>query len=242
MIDIIPALDIIDGKCVRLTQGDFNKVKVYDTNPLDVALRFVEMGIKRLHMVDLDGAKQGQICNLPVLEAIAKNTSLVIDYGGGIKTSADVESIFNAGASMVSVGSMAFKDPMTFFNWIQYFGNDKVLLGADSKNEELMINGWQTSAEILIYDFIGQNIAAGVTQIFCTDVASDGAMKGPSFNLYYKILQRYPELHLIASGGVSRFKDITELEKIGCKGVIVGKSLYENKISLEEINKYTNVG
>jgi phosphoribosylformimino-5-aminoimidazole carboxamide ribotide isomerase len=239
MIEIIPAIDLIDGKCVRLTQGDFAQKKVYNENPLDAAKEFENAGLKRLHIVDLDGAKRGRVANLKVLEIIAANTNLTIDFGGGIKTDEDIKSVFGAGAAMASIGSVAVKLPEKFFAWLDEYGSEKILLGADVKGKNLAINGWQTETEIEIVSFLKEYFAKGVTQTFVTDISKDGLLQGSSNKLYAEILREIPELKLIASGGVSCIEDITELEKIGCSGVIVGKAIYEGRIKLEDLKAET---
>lgn len=235
MIEIIPAIDLIEGKCVRLSQGDFARKKVYNENPLEVAKEFENAGLKRLHIVDLDGAKNGKITNLKVLETIAENTNLTIDFGGGIKTDEDVKAVFEAGANMASIGSVAVKEPEKFFSWIEKYGSEKFLLGADVKNNRIAVNGWQTETDLEILPFLENYFLNGVRQIFCTDISKDGLLAGSANELYAEILAEIPELKLIASGGVSRIEDIYELQKIGCSGVIIGKAIYEGKISLEEL-------
>ncbi len=236
MFEIIPAIDLIDGKCVRLSQGDFNRKIIYNENPLNVAKEFESAGLKRLHIVDLDGAKNGKVTNLNVLETIAANTNLTIDFGGGIKTGEDINSVFDAGAEMASIGSIALKNTKKFFAWIEKFGSKKILLGADVRNEKVAINGWQTETEIEILPFLKDYFAKGVTQAFVTDIAKDGLLQGSANALYAKILGEIPDLKLIASGGVSCLEDIEEIEKIGCAGVIVGKAFYEGKIELKSLN------
>ena len=238
MIEIIPAIDLIDGRCVRLAQGDFAQKTIYRENPLDVAKEFENAALKRLHIVDLDGAKNGKITNLKVLEVIARNTNLTIDFGGGIKSDADVQSVFDAGAAMASIGSVAVKNAEKFFAWIEKYGGDKILLGADVNGEMLAINGWQTATEIEIVPFLREYYAKGVTQTFVTDIAKDGLLQGTSNALYAKIRREIPELKLIASGGVSVIEDIYELERIGCAGAIVGKAIYEEKITLPELKQF----
>ncbi|MDQ2747550.1 MAG: 1-(5-phosphoribosyl)-5-[(5-phosphoribosylamino)methylideneamino]imidazole-4-carboxamide isomerase [Acidobacteriota bacterium] len=233
-MEIIPAIDLIDGKCVRLRQGDFAQKTIYDENPLNQAQAFENAGLKRLHIVDLDGAKNGQIVNLKVLETIARRTNLTIDFGGGIKTDADIQSVFDAGAKWASIGSIAVKDAAKFFAWIEKYGGERILLGADVNGEKLAINGWQTATEIEIIPFLKEYFAKGVTQVFVTDIAKDGLLQGTSNALYAKIRREIPDLKLIASGGVSVIEDLHELEKIGCAGAIVGKAFYEGKIKLEE--------
>lgn len=236
MIEIIPAIDLIDGKCVRLSQGDFARKKIYNENPLEAARQFERFGLKRLHVVDLDGAKNGRVANLKVLETIAGNTSLTIDFGGGIKTDEDIRGVFDAGAAAASVGSVAVKDAEKFFAWLGKYGGEQILLGADVKNEMLAINGWQTATEIEITPFLKDYFRRGVAQTFVTDIARDGLLLGSANELYAKIRREIPELKLIASGGVSNVADIDELEKIGCAGVIVGKAIYEGRIKLEELS------
>lgn len=232
---IIPAIDIINGKCVRLTHGDYTQQKVYSDNPVDIAKQFEDAGITRLHMVDLDGAKAGAISNLKVLEAVASQTKLVIDFGGGIKKINDVESVFNAGAAMATIGSLAVKHPELLEEWLLEFGADKFLIGADVLDEKIKISGWLEDGGINIYDFIGRMIGLGVTNIFCTDISKDGAMKGPSVELYKKIIEEHPEINLIASGGVTTMEDVHQLKVIGCTGAIIGKAIYEGTIPLNEL-------
>ena len=234
MIEIIPAIDVIDGKCVRLTQGDFAQKKIYSENPLEVAKEFEDAGLRRLHIVDLDGAKNGKVTNLNVLKTVAAQTNLTIDFGGGIKTDDDIRAVFEAGAGIASIGSVAVKDAEKFFAWLEKYGGDKILLGADVRDEKLAINGWQTPTEIEIIPFLRAYFARGATQTFVTDIAKDGLLQGSANALYEKILAAVPELKLIASGGVSRIEDVHELERIGCAGVIVGKAIYEGKIKLDE--------
>lgn len=235
MIEIIPAIDLIDGKCVRLAQGDFSQKIVYRENPLEVAKEFEDAGLRRLHIVDLDGAKNGRVTNLEVLETVARSTNLIIDFGGGIKTDEDIKSVFDAGAKMASIGSVAVKEPETFFAWLAQYGSERILLGADVRDEKLAINGWQTTTEIDIISFLKDYFAKGVTQAFVTDISKDGLLQGSANALYTKILRAIPDLKLIASGGVSKIEDVAELEKIGCTGVIIGKSIYEGKVTLAEM-------
>jgi phosphoribosylformimino-5-aminoimidazole carboxamide ribotide isomerase len=236
-MEIIPAIDIIDGKCVRLTHGDFNQKKIYNENPLEVAKQFEDAGIRRLHLVDLDGAKAGIVKNWKVLESIAGKTSLVIDFGGGVKTEKDVRIVLDSGAAFVTVGSIAVKDEPLFSSWLSAIGAEKFLLGADVKNEKITVSGWLEQTDIWIYDFIESNQAKGITQIFCTDVSKDGAMEGPSLVLYKNIVERFPTLHFIASGGVSNIDDVYALQEAGCSGVIIGKAIYEGKLSLKDLMK-----
>ncbi len=235
MIEIIPAIDLIDGKCVRLVQGDFAQKKIYSESPLETAREFEAAGLRHVHIVDLDGAKNGKVANLKVLETIAANTNLTIDFGGGIKTDEDIQSVFDAGAKMASTGSVAVKNAEKFFEWLEKYGSEKILLGADVRGEQLAINGWQTETEIEILTFLKEYFEKGVSQTFVTDIARDGLLEGSSNALYAKILREMPDLKLIASGGVSKIEDIYELENIGCAGVIIGKAIYEGKIKLEEL-------
>jgi phosphoribosylformimino-5-aminoimidazole carboxamide ribotide isomerase len=235
---IIPAIDIIDGKCVRLTQGDYGQKTIYNENPLEVAKEFEAAGLQRLHLVDLDGAKAGAVQNWKVLQSIATNTSLVIDFGGGIKKEEDLNIVFNSGAALATIGSLAVKNETVFVDWIQKYGAAKFLLGADVKDEKIAISGWLETTDIDIYDFIEKYMAHGITQIFCTDVSKDGKLEGPSTELYQRIIQRFPGLYFIASGGVSSIEDLNDLKKIGCAGAIVGKAIYENRISINELKEF----
>lgn len=235
MIEIIPAIDLIDGCCVRLVQGDFKQKKVYDENPLEVARRFEGAGLRRLHIVDLDGARRGKIANLKVLESIAANTNLAIDFGGGIKTDDDLRAIFDAGAAFAGIGSIAVKEPERLFRWLEKYGGERILLGADVRDGKLAINGWQTPTEVEIIAFLKEHASKGVTQAFVTDISKDGLLEGSANDLYREIIAAVPSLELIASGGVSRIDDIYELEKSGCAGVIVGKAIYEGRIKPEDL-------
>ena len=234
---IIPAIDIIEGKCVRLTEGDYNLKKIYNEHPLEVAKQFEDAGLKRLHLVDLDGAKAGAVKNWKVLETLAGKTSLIIDFGGGIKTEKDVQIVFESGAYLATVGSMAVKKQEEFLKWLVQFGAGKFLLGADVKNEKIVVNGWQETTDVWVYDFIQQYLEKGIQQIFCTDVSKDGKLQGPSAALYKNIVQKFPQLHFIASGGVSSMEDVYLLAEIGCRGVIIGKAIYEGKVSLNDLSK-----
>lgn len=237
-MQIIPAIDIIDGKCVRLTEGDYSKKTIYNEHPLEVAKEFEGAGLQRLHLVDLDGAKAGAVKNWKVLETIAGKTSLVIDFGGGIKREEDVTIVFNSGAALATVGSVAVKEETKFLSWLQQFGADKFLLGADVKNEKIAVGGWLETTDIWIYDFIEKYITHGVQQLFCTDVSKDGRLEGPSTELYKNIIQKFPQLHFIASGGVSSLADLEELRDAGCSGAIVGKAIYEGRVSLEDLKRF----
>jgi len=237
-MEVIPAIDIIDGKCVRLTQGDYARKIVYNEDPLEVAKQFEAAGIQRIHLVDLDGAKSGRVVNLAVLEKISKNTNLVIDFGGGIKTEQTLISVFNAGANLATIGSIAAKEPETFYSWVQKYGAGKFLLGADVKNEKLAVNGWVEETDISVFDFIADNVGQGVKNIFCTDISRDGLLKGPAIDLYKKIIEKTPGVNLIASGGVSSMKDLEILKNNGCCGAIIGKAIYEGRITLKELSLF----
>ncbi len=237
MIEIIPAIDVIEGKCVRLKQGDFSQKKIYNENPLDVAKDFEGQGIKRLHIVDLDGARIGKVTNIKVLEEIASNTALTIDFGGGIKTNEDIKSVFDAGAEMAGIGSVAVKEPEKFAGWLKKYGGEKILLGADVKNGKVAIDGWQTTTEFEIVPFLKKYYAQGVHKVFVTDISRDGLLEGSAQSLYRNILAHLPRLQLIASGGVESIDEIAELEKIGCSGVIIGKAIYEDRINLTKLSQ-----
>lgn len=237
-MQLIPAIDIINGKCVRLTQGDYSSMKIYNEQPLDVARQFEDAGLTRLHLVDLDGAKAGAVKNWKVLEVIAAKTELVIDFGGGIKTEKDVDIVFNSGANWATIGSLAVKDEALFVDWLTRYGASRFMLGADVKSEKIAVSGWLETTDIWIYDFIRKYMAHGVTQLFCTDVSKDGLLQGPSVKLYKNIIKEFPSLHFIASGGVSSIDDLEELASIGCNGAIIGKAIYENKISLKDLKKF----
>jgi len=235
-IEIIPAIDLMDGKCVRLTQGDYVKKTVYHEDPLVMAKSFEDAGIRRLHLVDLDGAKAHHIVNHKVLERIASETSLIIDFGGGLKSDRDLQTAFSCGASMVTGGSIAVKDPEVFAGWIERFGAEKIILGADVKNGMIAVNGWLESTGEDLMTFIGTYCAKGIRKVICTDIAKDGMMQGPSIDLYAQILLRFPDLYLIASGGVSCMRDIILLAEAGVPAVITGKAIYEGTLSLQEIS------
>jgi phosphoribosylformimino-5-aminoimidazole carboxamide ribotide isomerase len=237
-MEIIPAIDIIEGKCVRLTQGDYSQKKIYNEKPLEVAKEFEDAGLKRLHLVDLDGAQAGKVINWKALESIAGKTSLIVDFGGGVKTEKDIEIIFESGGALITIGSMAVKEEEIFISWLKKYGANKFLLGADVKEERIAVHGWQETTNIWIYDFIQKYIEVGMKQIFCTDVAKDGALEGPSTELYKNIIEKFPELHFIASGGISSIKDLYKLENINCKGVIIGKAIYEGRIKLAELKNW----
>ena len=237
-MQIIPAIDIIDGKCVRLTEGDYARQTTYHEDPLEVAFRFEAAGLRRLHLVDLDGARQKAVKNWKVLESIAASTSLEIDFGGGINSSGDVKLVLDAGARWATVGSIAVKYEAELERWFNVFGADKFILGADVRDRYIAIHGWTETTAIGIIDFIRKYIGKGVQQIFCTDVSKDGRLEGPSIALYSDILKEFPLLWFIASGGVSSLADLEELRQIGCSGAIVGKAIYENRISIEQLKAF----
>lgn len=235
MMEIIPAIDLIDGRCVRLVQGDFAQQTIYGDDPLETARNFEAAGLTRLHVVDLDGARRGRPANLKALERIAAGTRLTIDFGGGLKTPDDLAAVFDAGAAIAGVGSVAVREPERFFEFVDTYGSEKILLGADARGRKLAIDGWQTATEIELLSFLKEYSARGVTQAFVTDISKDGLLKGPAVELYAEILRTVPTLKLIASGGVSKIEDVRALETLGCAGVIVGKAIYEGNIKLEEL-------
>lgn len=232
---IIPAIDIIDGQVVRLTQGDYDKQKVYHKDPVEVAKRLEGAGLRRLHLVDLDGAKAREIKNLGVLEKIADQTGLVIDFGGGIKTNNDVQAVLNAGAAIITIGSLAVKDPLLLEEWIAEYGTHKFLIGADVYDEKIRISGWLQDGGTDVFTFLQKMTGIGATRFFCTDIKKDGAMQGPAAGLYQKILTKFPGIYLTASGGVSSMEDIDAIKKAGCSAVIIGKAIYEGLFSLQQL-------
>ncbi|MBP5724304.1 MAG: 1-(5-phosphoribosyl)-5-[(5-phosphoribosylamino)methylideneamino]imidazole-4-carboxamide isomerase [Bacteroidales bacterium] len=237
MIEIIPAIDIIDAKCVRLSQGDYAQKKVYNENPLDVAKEFEDNGIKRLHLVDLDGAKSNRIVNYKVLETIATHTNLTIDFGGGLKTDDDLRIAFESGASMVTGGSIAVKNREMFLSWLKKYSSEKIILGADAKHEQIAVSGWQEGTSLNLFDFLKDFVAEGVSKIISTDISKDGMLQGANVDLYVKIKKQFPDLYVIASGGISSIDDILRLNEQCIDGVITGKAIYEGKISLQELKK-----
>ncbi len=238
MIEIIPAIDLIDGKCVRLSEGDYEVKKVYNEDPLEVAKMFEDAGLKRLHLVDLDGAKAKHVVNHHVLQKIASHTSLVVDFGGGVQSDKDLDIAFNSGASMVTGGSVAVRNKDLFLSWVARYGSEKIILGADCKDHKIAVSGWQESTSIDILPFLNKYRKDGLTKVVCTDISKDGMLQGPSIDLYKDILTAYPDLYLIASGGVSCFQDIIDLEKAGLPAVILGKAIYENRVTLKELSSY----
>ncbi len=235
---IIPAIDIIDAKCVRLTKGDYSQKTIYNEDPLEVALQFEDAGLQRLHLVDLDGAKAGDVKNWKVLEKIAGKTKLTIDFSGGISTQKNLDITLNSGAAFASIGSIAVKDEFTFTGWLMAYGTDRFIIGADVKDEQILIKGWTESTTLTVFDLIDKYKLKGVKQFFCTDVSKDGLLAGPSVDLYKKIINEHPSIDLIASGGVSSIKDLEELREVGCSGAIIGKAIYENKILLTDLKKF----
>ena len=235
MIELIPAIDMIDGKCVRLTQGDYNTKKVYNEDPLEVAKMFEDHGIRRLHVVDLDGARQGRIINYRMLERLATRTSLIIDFGGGLKQEGDLEIAFESGAQMVTGGSIAVKNPEIFTSWITKFGPEKIILGADVKEHKIAVNGWKDESACELFPFLEDYMNKGIRKVICTDISCDGMLKGPSIDLYKEMLEKFSDLYLMASGGVSNVDDIIALNEAGVPGVIFGKALYEGHITLKDL-------
>lgn len=235
---IIPAIDIIEGKCVRLTKGDYSQKTIYNEDPLEVALQFEDAGLQRLHLVDLDGAKVGEVKNWKVLEKIASKTKLIIDFSGGISSQKNVAITFNSGAAFAAIGSIAVKDEMMFTGWLMAYGADKFIIGADVKEEVIVIKGWTEKTKTTVFELIEKYKHKGVKHFFCTDVSKDGLLQGPSVDLYKKILNEHPSVDLIASGGVSSLNDLNMLREAGCSGAIIGKAIYEKKISLTDLKSF----
>jgi len=238
MIEIVPAIDIIDGKCVRLSQGDYNTKKVYNEDPLEVAAMFEDHGISRLHVVDLDGARAGHIVNYKVLERIATRTGLIVDFGGGLKHEGDLEIAFESGAQMVTGGSIAVKSPDVFESWINKYGSECIILGADAKDEKIAVSGWEESTDIELIPFINDYRSKGITKVICTDISKDGMLEGPSLDLYKQIINSVENIYLIASGGVSSIEDIEKLEAAGVPSVIFGKAIYEGRIQMKDLLRF----
>ena len=235
MIELIPAIDIIDGKCVRLTKGDYDQKTIYNEDPVSQAIEFQRLGFRRLHIVDLDGAKSKHIVNDAVLKAITQATDLTVDFGGGIKSEADIEKAFVAGAHMVTIGSVAVTEPDTLLGWLSKYGADRIILGADVRNGMVSINGWKEDSSEALLPFLEKYINAGVRNVLCTEISKDGTLAGPAIELYRKVMNQYPHLHLIASGGVSCNADICQLENNGIPAVVFGKAYYEGKIDIKEL-------
>ena len=234
-IELIPAIDIIDGKCVRLTKGDYGQKKVYNDDPVAQAKEFEKLGMKRLHVVDLDGAKAKHIVNVDVLRGITAATNLKVDFGGGIKTDEDIEAAFSAGASLVTIGSVAVSQPDTFMKWLDRYGADNIILGADVRNGFVSINGWKEDSAEELLPFLSRYVKAGVKNVLCTEISRDGTLSGPSTELYSKVMEAFPDIHLIASGGVGCNEDVIELDKAGIPAVVFGKAWYEGRINLKEL-------
>ncbi|MBZ9626794.1 1-(5-phosphoribosyl)-5-[(5-phosphoribosylamino)methylideneamino]imidazole-4-carboxamide isomerase [Psychroflexus sp. CAK1W] len=235
---IIPAIDIIEGQCVRLSKGDYDTKKVYNENPLEVAKAFEDSGIEYLHLVDLDGAKSKHIVNHKILESIATHTRLKIDFGGGLKSDKDLQIAFESGAQQITGGSIAVSDKALFLDWVAKFGSQKIILGADAKDGKIATGGWKESSDLQIEKFIRDFVKEGIEYVISTDISKDGMLEGPSVDLYTSILKKNPELKLIASGGISNLRDLEDVFEIGCEGVIIGKAIYENRISLKELEKF----
>lgn len=238
MIEIIPAIDLIDGKCVRLSQGDYSQKTIYNENPLEVAKMFADAGIRRLHLVDLDGAKAHHIVNHNVLEKIATQTNLIVDFGGGLKSDNDLRIAFECGAQMVTGGSIAVRNPEVFSSWIEKFGAEKIILGADVKNEKIAVGGWIETTDIELIPFVQKFMQQGISKVICTDISKDGMLQGTSIELYKKMLYSEPEMYLIASGGVSSINDIVLLEEFSVPAVIIGKAIYEGNIQLKDLEVF----
>ncbi len=238
MIEIIPAIDIIGGKCVRLTQGDYNQKKIYNENPLEVAKEFEAAGIRRLHLVDLDGAKARHVVNHKILKSIATQTDLVIDFGGGVKTDEDIQLAFDSGASQVTAGTIAVKNKSLFLSWIERYTAQKLILGADVLDNKIAIQGWQSQTDVYLFAFLDYYLAQGVEYVVCTDISKDGMMEGSSMELYKNIRTHYPNLKLIASGGISSIAEIEQLNEIGVHGAIIGKAIYEGSIQLKDLRSF----
>lgn len=238
MIEIIPAIDIIDGKCVRLTQGNYDAKTIYADDPLDIAKRFEDAGCRRLHLVDLDGARTSHVVNYKTLERIVVRTGLTVDFGGGIKSDDDIRIAFDSGAAMVTGGSIAVKSPETMLKWLGIYGADRIILGADARDGKIMVDGWQAGSDTDIAEFIDYFYNRGIKKVISTDIAVDGMLTGPSTDMYTALLDRFPDMELIASGGVSAIDNIYRLGENGLSGVIVGKAIYENRITLHEITAY----
>jgi len=234
---IIPAIDIIEGKCVRLSKGDYNTKKIYNESPLEVAKAFEDHGIEYLHLVDLDGAKSKHIVNHKVLERLATQTSLKIDFGGGLKSAADLKIAFECGASQITGGSIAVKSPETFTSWVQSYGAGKIILGADVKGIHIATDGWLETSDKTLFDFVEYYKTQGISFVICTDISKDGMLEGPAFELYQKLLEQV-KVKLIASGGISKFEELPQLQELGCEGVIIGKAIYENRISLKQLEAF----
>jgi phosphoribosylformimino-5-aminoimidazole carboxamide ribotide isomerase len=239
-VKIIPAIDIIDGKCVRLAQGDYKKMKVYREDPLEVALEFQNADLEYLHLVDLDGAKQGKVINWKVIHAIQAETALNVDFGGGVKTDQEVEELLDLGINQINIGSLAVKEPDTFKRWLAKFGPENFILSADVKGDHVMINGWLEDSNFRLFDLVEEYLKEGLEFLTCTDISTDGMLKGPNFGLYRKLMNKFPSLKIIASGGITSIDDLEELKYTKIHGAIIGKALYEGKIKLSELKSVLN--
>lgn len=235
---IIPAIDIINGECVRLSKGDYNQKTIYNSNVLDVAKNFEDNGIQFLHLVDLDGAKQNRIINYKILEQISTQTNLIIDFGGGLKSEEDIKIAFENGAKQVTLGSIAVKNPELFLKSLEKYGSEKIIVGADARKEKIAVSGWLEESKMNIYDFIKEKTESGIEYVISTDIDKDGMLEGPSFDPYEKIIAENPDIKLIASGGITSTKDLVQLESIGCEGAIIGKALYENRITFNDLKPF----
>lgn len=235
---IIPAIDIINGECVRLSKGDYNRKTIYNSNVLEVAKNFEDNGIQFLHLVDLDGAKQNRIINYKILEKISSQTNLIIDFGGGLKSEEDIKIAFESGAKQVTLGSIAVKNSELFLKSLEKYGSEKIILGADARKEKIAVSGWLEESKMNIYDFIKEKTESGIEYVISTDIDKDGMLEGPSFDLYEKIIAENPDIKLIASGGITSTKDLVQLESIGCEGAIIGKALYENRITFNDLKPF----
>lgn len=240
MIEIIPAIDIIDGKCVRLTEGDYSRKTIYNDSPGDVACQFEDAGVRRLHLVDLDGAKAGSVKNLAVLEEIKSRTDLLVDFGGGIKTESELKNVLNAGAAYATVGSLVVQQPVEFQRWISTYGSDRFFIGADVRSGKIAVNGWLEQTDVDLVEFIKMQMDNRVHYFFCTDISKDGKLEGPAEELYRRLIAQCPGLRLVASGGVSSMDDVQRLGELGCEGVIVGKAIYEGRITMKELELFNS--
>lgn len=235
---IIPAIDIIEGKCVRLTKGDYNSKIIYNENPLEAAKMFQDHGIEYLHLVDLDGARSKEIVNHKVLEQIASKTSLKIDFGGGLKSDADLRIAFDSGASQITGGSIAVKDPDLFESWIRNYGKEKIILGADVNNRKIAVSGWTENSDLELFPFVEKYLQKGIEHVICTDISKDGMLEGPSLDLYQEMLEQFKDIKLIASGGITQMEEVYKLEDLGCEAAIIGKAIYEGRIPLKDLEKF----
>lgn len=238
MLTLIPAIDIIEGKCVRLSKGDYTQKKIYNEDPLEVAKSFEDHGLQRLHLVDLDGAKAKHVVNWKVVERIAGKTNLIIDFGGGVKSGDDLNIVFDSGASIITVGSVAVTDQDLFFSWLTQYGAEKIILGADVNDKKIAVSGWLETTELDVFDFVGEYLGKGVRQVLCTDISKDGMLEGTSMELYKELLTKFQDIDLIASGGITRIDELHTLDEIGASGAIIGKAIYEGKINLRELQEF----